>query len=283
VIKHPLGTAYALDDATRVMAIAVMRAFICSLLDRHGAAPQLAIDLNNMSQGVRHDISILRAAALPNSSHGTRARFGDRTRETLSVQVHRHSCQKIESHRKHPRVRLRLLRRTRHMTRIIQAIASLPLSCLCLAHTALAQSSALGSATGSGVVTVVPIAPSALAPGQRNSVGWNTGYSAITTTSERPNILGRAFGGSDTIHETTTRVVPNDALGNPLRYGGFIDDEPNSAGWHTGYSAVTSTYQRPDPFGALAGGSGTVTETKTQILPNDGMGRPIRPFGGLWP
>lgn len=152
----------------------------------------------------------------------------------------------------------------------------------CLLQTAHAQTAVVGSGS-SGVVTVVPIGPGIGAPGQRNSLGWNTGYSAITTTSERPNLLGRGFGGSDTIVESTTRVVPNDGLGNPMRFGGAYGGERNSAGWNTGYSAVTSTYQRPDPLGAFLGGSDRVTETKTQILPNDALGQPIRPFGSLWP
>jgi hypothetical protein len=154
-------------------------------------------------------------------------------------------------------------------------------SCLCFESVAYAQSSGFGS--GNGVVTVVPIAPGALMPAERNSLGWNTGYSAITTTSERPNIFGRSRGGSDTIHETTTRIVPNDILGNPYPFGAAYGGEPNSAGWNTGYSAVTSTYERADPLGAMLGGSKTVTETKTQILPNDALGQPIRPLGMLWP
>jgi len=169
------------------------------------------------------------------------------------------------------------------MRRIIRVISTFAILCtfVGLDNPALAQSSAFGS--GNGVVTVVPIDPSVLRPGERNSLGWSTGYSAITTNSERPNILGRSLGGSDTIHETTTRVVPNDVFGNPSRFGGFYDSERNSAGWNTGYSAVTSTYERADPLGSLLGGPKTVTETKTQILPNDALGQPIRPFGGLWP
>jgi hypothetical protein len=132
-----------------------------------------------------------------------------------------------------------------------------------------------------GVVTVVPVRPGIDALGTRNSLGWNTGYTAITTTAERPSILGRTWGGSDTISETVTRVVPNDVLGNPVRYGAVGSNEPNSAGWNTGYSTITSTYDRPDPFGALAGGSRTVTETKTQIVPNDALGQPIRPISDL--
>jgi hypothetical protein len=147
---------------------------------------------------------------------------------------------------------------------------------------ALAQTTVIGHGS-TGVVTVVPIGPGIGAPGQRNSLGWNTGYSAITTTSERPNIFGRGLGGSDTIAETVTRVVPNDPLGNPSPFGGIYNNQPNRAGWNTGYSAVTSTYERPDPLGAYLGGSKTVTETKTQVLPNDALGQPIRPFGGLWP
>lgn len=152
---------------------------------------------------------------------------------------------------------------------------------------ALAQTAVIGQGS-TGVVTVVPIGPGLGgpglgAPGQRNSLGWNTGYSAITTTSERPNIFGRGLGGSDTISETVTKVIPNDALGNPSHFVGAFNNQPNSAGWNTGYSAVTSTYQRPDPLGAYLGGPKTVTETKTQILPNDALGQPMRPFGGLWP
>jgi hypothetical protein len=145
-----------------------------------------------------------------------------------------------------------------------------------------AQTSRVGSASV-GVVTVVPVAPHVIAPqGGRNSLGWNTGYSAITTTSERPNIFGRTWGGSDTVQETTTRVVPNDALGNPVR-GGFIGAEPNGAGWNTGYSVVTSTYDRPNPLGAYLGGSRTVTETTTQVVPNNALGQPMRALPELWP
>jgi hypothetical protein len=157
---------------------------------------------------------------------------------------------------------------------------------------ATAQTAVIGQGS-TGVITVVPIGPSLggsslggpdlRAPGQRNSLGWNTGYSAITTTSERPNIFGRGLGGSDTISETVTKIVPNDPLGNPSHFGGTFNNRPNSAGWYTGYSAVTSTYERPDPLGAYLGGPKKVTETTTQILPNDALGQPIRPLGGLWP
>jgi hypothetical protein len=165
-------------------------------------------------------------------------------------------------------------------TRYLSAAGLILLSIICAAS---AQTTIIDSGS-SGVITVVPLAPDHLRRGgERNSLGWNTGYSAITTTSERANIFGRGLGGSDTIVETTTRVVPNDALGNPVRYGGVFHNEPNTEGWHTGYSTVTSTYERADPLGAALGGKRTVTETTTQILPNDALGQPIRPFGSLWP
>jgi hypothetical protein len=164
----------------------------------------------------------------------------------------------------------------------IFAILSTGLLLWTLPQSGSAQTSIFNS-TSSGVVTVVPIGPRLGTPGEPNSLGWSTGYSAITTTSERPNLFGRAVGGSDTVVETTTRVVPNDALGNPARYGGLLDNSPNSAGWYTGYSAVTSTYERPDPLGATLGGRGTVTESTTQIVPNDALGQPMRPLLGLWP
>jgi hypothetical protein len=117
----------------------------------------------------------------------------------------------------------------------------------------------------------------------RNSAGWGTGYSVVTSTQERSNPLGAAWGGSDTVVETVTKVVPNDALGRPMRGGIRPFEEPNSAGWSTGYSAVTSTYERPDPFGAALGGSKTVTETTTRIVPNDALGNPLQPILPLWP
>jgi hypothetical protein len=147
---------------------------------------------------------------------------------------------------------------------------------------ATAQTSRFGTGS-SGVVTVVPVNPRVLAPeGSRNSLGWDTGYSAITTTSERPNIFGRGWGGSDTVQETTTQIVPNDALGNPVR-GGFMGSERNSAGWSTGYSVVTSTYDRPNPLGAYLGDNKTVTETTTRVVPNDALGQPLKGLPEFWP
>ncbi len=148
-------------------------------------------------------------------------------------------------------------------------------------HQAHAQTTIINSGSP-GVVTVVPVRPGLHELGRRNSLGWDTGYSAITTTSERPSLLGRSWGGSDTISETVTRVVPNDVLGNPVRHGSVFDSERNSAGWNTGYSTITSTYDRPDPLGASLGGARTVTETKTQVVPNDALGEPIRPLEDLW-
>lgn len=142
-----------------------------------------------------------------------------------------------------------------------------------------AQTTVIGSGS-SGVVTVIPVVPGR--GGERNSLGWNTGYSAITTTSERPSLLGRSLGNDNTISETVTRVVPNDALGNPVEYGRINSDERNSAGWNTGYSTITSTYERRDPLNPWLGASDTVTETKTQVVPNDALGQPIRPLSDLW-
>lgn len=129
----------------------------------------------------------------------------------------------------------------------------------------------------------VAILPPVGGVGERNTAGWSTGYSVVTSTHERANPLGQLLGGSDTVVETVTNVVPNDALGRPMRGGIRPFEEPNSAGWSTGYSAVTSTYERPDPFGAALGGSKTVTETTTRIVPNDALGRPIQPILPLWP
>lgn len=168
------------------------------------------------------------------------------------------------------------------MTKKLIATSAIALSILFSGSCTWAQTTYITSPSDR-VITLVPTGPRLNHPGGLNSLGWTTGYSALTTTSERPNLLGRSLGGSDTITETVTRVVPNDALGNPVRSGWSVNDQPNSAGWPTGYSAVTSTYERFDPLAAAFGGSQTVTETKTQVLPNDALGRPIRPLGGLWP
>ena len=127
-----------------------------------------------------------------------------------------------------------------------------------------------------------PVIVEAPGPGPINSAGWNTGYSAVTSTYERPNPFGHALGGSETVHETVTQVVPNNALGQPMpgpRYFGAR----NSAGWNTGYSVVTDTYQRVDPLGAALGGSSTVTESATRVVPNDALGRPLTGLGIGWP
>ncbi len=146
---------------------------------------------------------------------------------------------------------------------------------------AQAQCPTLGGApTG---LTVIPVIPPRLAPTGTNHFGWSTGYSTITTISERPNVLWHDLGGRNTTQESTTRIVPNDLLGNPIRYGNIFETQPNSAGWYTGYSVVTSTLESPIPFGRMLGDHRTVTETTTRIFPNDATGQPMRPFNSLWP
>ncbi len=134
---------------------------------------------------------------------------------------------------------------------------------------------------GYGVTVVAPpaiIEAPLPPPGRANSAGWNTGYSVVSSSSERLNPLGSIPGESKTVQRTTTQVVPNNALGQPMRgYG--IDNRPNSRGWYTGYSVVTETYQRSDPFGAMLGGTGSVTESTTSIVPNDALGNPIGGYG----
>jgi hypothetical protein len=131
-----------------------------------------------------------------------------------------------------------------------------------------------GNTVGSAPHIVFPSQPTT----STNSAGFSTGYSAITSTAEKPNPIGRLFGQSETATVTTTRVVPNDLFGRPIKSGLGTYGERNSAGWNTGYSTVTSTYEKSDPLGALRGGSRTVTETTTQVVPNDAFGQPIVPL-----
>jgi hypothetical protein len=52
----------------------------------------------------------------------------------------------------------------------------------------------------------------------RGSGPWGTGYSVVTETRERPDTWGRVLGDRDATTTTTTqRVVPNDALGQPIK------------------------------------------------------------------
>lgn len=146
-----------------------------------------------------------------------------------------------------------------------------------------AQSNPFGSPS---VVAVHPgVAPVVVAPplggvGGRNSAGWNTGYSAVTSSYERPSRLGEGFGVNGFVQETVTRVVPNDVLGNPIQSGIGVYGERNSAGWNTGYSAVTSTYEKTGTLDNLLVGSDSITETRSRVVPNDVLGRPIV---GIWP
>jgi hypothetical protein len=157
-------------------------------------------------------------------------------------------------------------------------------ACACLSSgDAAAQSNSFGSASVVAVhpgVAAVVVAPPVGVMGARNLAGWNTGYSAVTSAYERPSRLGDGFGVNGVVQETVTRVVPNDVLGNPIPNGVGIYGERNSAGWNTGYSAVTSTYQKTGTLDNLLVGSGSITETRSRVVPNDVLGRPIV---GIWP
>lgn len=125
-----------------------------------------------------------------------------------------------------------------------------------------------------GVAPVVVAPPIGHVDG-RNSAGWNTGYSAVTSSYERPSRLGSIYGVGDTVQETVTQVVPNDAFGQPMRGGIGVFGERNTAGWPTGYSAVTSTYERSGTMDNLLRRQGSITETTTRVVPNDFLGQPI--------
>jgi hypothetical protein len=143
-----------------------------------------------------------------------------------------------------------------------------------------------GSVFSGSVVAVHPgVAPVVVAPPRGvvdvpNSAGWNTGYSAVTSSYERPSRLGGILGVGDTVHETVTKVVPNDAWRRPIQGGFGAYGQPNSAGWSTGYSAVTSTYEKTGTFDNLLRGDDSITETTTRVVPNDALGQPIT---GMWP
>lgn len=54
-------------------------------------------------------------------------------------------------------------------------------------------------------------------PVPRGSGPWGTGYSVVTETRERPDAFRQWMGERDASSTVTTqRVVPNDALGQPM-------------------------------------------------------------------
>ena len=62
------------------------------------------------------------------------------------------------------------------------------------------------------------IAVQPVLPVPRDRGPWGTGYSVVTETRERPDAWGRFLGERDATTTTTTqRVVPNDALGQPIK------------------------------------------------------------------
>ncbi len=69
-----------------------------------------------------------------------------------------------------------------------------------------------------GVQPSYPIAVQPVLPVPRDRGPWGTGYSVVTETRERPDAWGRFLGERDATTTTTTqRVVPNDALGQPIK------------------------------------------------------------------
>lgn len=88
---------------------------------------------------------------------------------------------------------------------------------------ALAQNFEMDPTTGlikesSGYQPSYPIAVQPVLPVPRDRGPWGTGYSVVTETKERPDAWGRFLGDRDATTTTTTqRVVPNDALGQPIK------------------------------------------------------------------
>ena len=71
---------------------------------------------------------------------------------------------------------------------------------------------------GLGYQPSYPIAVQPVLPVPRDRGPWGTGYSVVTETRERPDTWGRVLGDRDATTTTTTqRVVPNDALGQPIK------------------------------------------------------------------
>jgi len=63
-----------------------------------------------------------------------------------------------------------------------------------------------------GVIGVQPVLP---VPQDRGP--WGKGYSIVTSEREVADPIGAWSGGARTKRETVQRIVPNDALGQPMR------------------------------------------------------------------
>jgi len=57
----------------------------------------------------------------------------------------------------------------------------------------------------------MPVQP--MLPVPQDTGPWGTGYSIVTTTKPKINIFNRDLTGSETVQ----RIVPNDALGQPMK------------------------------------------------------------------
>jgi hypothetical protein len=80
-----------------------------------------------------------------------------------------------------------------------------------------------------GLGQVVPVSPPfgpalPIPNGQVNSAGWQTGYSVVTETKNRPNPwLSRQYGREVRDETTVTTIVPNNALGQPMIFNNPFD------------------------------------------------------------
>jgi hypothetical protein len=102
-----------------------------------------------------------------------------------------------------------------------------PFLCLILALTPLTASAQVPPEVVREILGLPPqvapqpyiVQPQPLVPIIPNNAGpYGRGYSIITTTREQPDVWRRYMGERGaTYQEQTTEVVPNNALGNPIR------------------------------------------------------------------
>lgn len=110
------------------------------------------------------------------------------------------------------------------MKTIIATLAFLP--CLASAQVTQEQFNAIMGFTQPqqaqpAPVYGLPVQP--VLPVPQDNGPWGRGYSIVTTTRERRNLFDRDLTGEETVQ----RIVPNDALGQPMR--GL--DLQGMAGW----------------------------------------------------
>jgi len=97
------------------------------------------------------------------------------------------------------------------MKKILFTLAFMPLTASACDAVCEAQLRAIGAWPTPVPAYGLPVQP--VLPVPQDDGPWGKGYSIVTTTRPRRSLYDRDLTGSETVQ----RIVPNDALGQPIR------------------------------------------------------------------